>query len=156
AVGTSGNVYVGGNTTATDFPTSAGAAQPNPGTNTSNTFVVKLSPTGSDIYATYANGTNGTTLLNGLAGDSSRNGDLTGSTTNSTDFPKVSDGFQSTFGDVSDAYVLKLNSTGTAFAAGTYLGGSDADVGQGIAVDASGNVYVSGSTNSTDFPTTAG
>src|SRR5437879_12463271 len=55
-----------------------------------------------------------------------------------------------------DAFVTKLNATGSALLYSTYLGGSNYDWGQGIAVDADGNAYVTGGTSSSDFPTTAG
>ena len=54
-----------------------------------------------------------------------------------------------------DAFVTKLNATGTAVVYSTYLGGSSVDAGYGIAVDSSGNAYVTGATASTNFPTTA-
>src|SRR5438445_3692390 len=64
--------------------------------------------------------------------------------------------FDTTFGGTVDAFVTKLNATGSALAYSTYLGGSGVDVGNGIAVDTLGNAYVTGFTGSTDFPTTTG
>ena len=55
-----------------------------------------------------------------------------------------------------DAFVTKLNPTGTALVYSTYLGGTDSDIGYGIAVDTDGNAYVTGETDSIDFPTTPG
>ena len=55
-----------------------------------------------------------------------------------------------------DAFVTKLNPAGSALVYSTYLGGAGVDAGRGIAVDAAGNAYVTGTTNSPDFPTTAG
>ena len=74
------------------------------------------------------------------------------------DFPTTAGAFQTTYGGGrrNDAFVSKLNSSGSALVYSTYLGGSGDDVGHGIAVDSSGNAYVTGYTHSSDFPTTAG
>ena len=94
---------------------------------------------------------------NAVALDDFGNAYITGATT-SLDFPSVNafqGGLQSgQFGSPSDAFVAKLNPTGTALVYSTYLGGSGGDVGNGIAVDSSGNAYVTGSALSNDFPTT--
>src|SRR5205814_9247046 len=78
----------------------------------------------------------------------------------SSNFPTTAGAFQTTFGGgvfgAGDAFVTKLNPTGSALVYSTYLGGSSSDAGYGIAVDAAGNAYVTGGTGSTDFPTTAG
>src|SRR5207245_2803636 len=93
--------------------------------------------------------------------DSSGNVYVTGNTS-STAFPTTPGAFQTTFaGGVGsgpvDAFVTKLNPTGSALVYSTYLGGSNQDYGgEAIAVDASGNAYVTGETRSSDFPTTAG
>jgi len=74
---------------------------------------------------------------------------------NSTDFPKQNT-YQSTSAGLSDVFVTKIDPSQTGTASliySTYLGGTSGEVGQGIAVDGSGNVYVTGGTNSTDFPT---
>jgi hypothetical protein len=98
-----------------------------------------------------------------IAVDSSGNAYVTGATT-STNFPTVNP-FQATCkscnlscpggGPFVDAFVSKLNSTGSALVYSTYLGGCQNDVGSGIAVDSSGNAYVTGRTQASDFPTTA-
>ena len=77
--------------------------------------------------------------------------------TGSTDFPTTAGAAQTTYagGDI-DAFVTKLDATGSGLVYSTYLGGSDADSGFGIAVDGAGSAYVTGSTRSTNFPTTAG
>ena len=75
----------------------------------------------------------------------------------STDFPTTVGAFQTAYGGgAGDGFVTKLNDTGTAFAYSTYVGGAGEDWGNGIAVDAAGNAYVTGRTYSADFPTTAG
>ena len=81
---------------------------------------------------------------------------MTGST-ESTDFPTTPGAFQTTFGGgVYDAFVTKLNPTGTALVYSTYLGGTGDENGTGIAVDSAGDAFVTGVTSSTDFPTTPG
>jgi hypothetical protein len=72
------------------------------------------------------------------------------------DFPTTPGAFQTTYGGNGDAVVSKLNAAGTALLYSTYLGGSGQDSGSGIAVDATGNAYVTGWTGSSDFPTTPG
>jgi hypothetical protein len=77
--------------------------------------------------------------------------------TSSSDFPTTPGAFQTRYGGgSSDAFVTQLNPTGSALLYSTYLGGSGSDYGQGLAVDASGNAYVTGATGSIDFPTTIG
>jgi hypothetical protein len=87
----------------------------------------------------------------GIAVDSSGNAYVTGYTY-SSDFPTANP-LQASLNGKENAFVSKLNSTGSALAYSTYLGGSGSDAGNGIAVDSAGNAYVAGSTSSTDFPT---
>jgi uncharacterized membrane protein (UPF0136 family) len=90
----------------------------------------------------------------GIAVDGSGNVYVTG-WTESTDFPTPG-GFDTTRGGASDAFVTKVNADGHSLAWSSYLGGSNEDSGNSIAVDGSGNVYVTGSTQSADFPTPGG
>ena len=86
-----------------------------------------------------------------IAVDSSGNAYVTG-VTNSTDFPTLN-AYDSTYsGSIANAFVTKLNASGNTLVYSTYLGGSSHDNGTGIAVDLSGDAYVTGYTNSTDFP----
>src|SRR5262249_45761578 len=85
-----------------------------------------------------------------IALDDSGNIYVTGFTT-SSNFPKAHP-FQSEYGTAGDAFVTKLNAEGSALVFSTYLGGNDIDHGYGIALDGSRNVYITGSTYSTDFP----
>jgi hypothetical protein len=156
AVDASGNAYVTGDTSSTDFPTTAGAFQTTLG-GIRNGFVTKLNPSGSaQVYSTYLGGSYSDAGL-GIAADRSGNACVTGLTF-STDFPTTAGAFQPTFGGGGsiDAFVTKLNPTGSAQVYSTYLGGSGGDEGLGIAVDASNNAYVTGFTQSTNFPTTSG
>jgi len=110
------------------------------------------------IYATYLGGSGskqgGGDVANGIAVDSYGNAYVTGST-GSSNFP-ASDGIQSSKKGLNTAFVTKLNPSGTVVVYSTYLGGSGTDSGQGVAVDATSEAYVTGWTTSTDFPTTAG
>jgi hypothetical protein len=145
---------VTGHTRSTNFPTTAGAFQSTFGGGYSNAFVTKFDPTGSGlVYSTYLGG-NGVDQGRGIALDTAGNAYVTGYTCCSTNFPTTPGAFQPN--GFYDAFVTKLNSTGSALVYSTYLGGSNDDVGMGIAVDTDGNAYVTGSTVSTDFPTTPG
>ena len=149
AVDSSGSAYITGSTSSTDFPTE----NPIQGTKGGgvDVFVTKLNPAGSAlVYSTYLGGS-GDDYGYGIAVDSSGSAYITGSTS-STNFPTVNP-IQGTNAGQGDAFVAKLNPSGSAFAYSTYLGGSGDDVGYGIAVDSSGGAYITGSTSSTDFPT---
>ncbi|MGH9941600.1 MAG: SBBP repeat-containing protein, partial [Pyrinomonadaceae bacterium] len=144
-----GNAYVTGNTSSSNFPT-ANPLQATFGAG-GDVFVTKLNAAGNAlIYSTYLGGS-GNDEGNGIAADTSGNAYLTGFT-NSTNFPTANP-FQAAFGGSDDAFVTKLNAAGSALTYSTYLGGSSGDLGNGIAVDASGNAYLTGRTSSTDFPT---
>ena len=155
AVDSSGNAYVTGDTasTTTPFPTTSGALQTTYGGGNTDAFVSKLDVNGALVYSTYLGGT-GDDRGNGIAVDSSGNAYVTGATTSSTDFPTTIGALQTTYGGGSnDAFVFKLNASGSALVYSTYLGGNGLDYGNSIAVDSSGNAYVTGDTKSTTFPT---
>jgi hypothetical protein len=161
AVDASGNVYLAGFAASPDFP-SKDAVQAATGGST-DAFVAKLSPDGQELlYATYLGGSSEDAAY-GIAVDASGSAYLTG-TTESSDFPVfpvfVPEGeagscptLQCANGGASNAFVTKLAPDGSDLAYSTYLGGSGYDVAQGIAVDALGNAYVAGFTQSPDFPT---
>jgi hypothetical protein len=155
AVDTNGNAYVTGPTSSTDFPTTAGAFQPAYGGGPFDAFVTKLDAAGSAlVYSTYLGGSgNESRFDHALALDTDGNAYVAGATS-STDFPTTAGAFQSTYGGgFSDAFVTKLDPAGSSLVYSTYLGGIDDDRGLGIAVDAAGNAYVTGSTLSENFPT---
>jgi hypothetical protein len=155
AVDTSGNAYVTGVTNTCDFPTTPGAFQTTCGGN-GDAFVIKLNAAGSaPVYSTYLGGANGDEG-EGIAVDASGNAYVIGIA--GPNFPTTPGAFQTTFPSVAlyTAFVTKLNVTGSALVYSTYLGGSSFGWGSGIAVDASGNAFVVGSTESGDFPTTPG
>src|SRR5207302_657177 len=150
AVDGSGNAYVTGSTTSSDFPTTAGAYQTtSPGTG-SHVFMTELDPSGAPAYSTYLGGS-GQEIGFGIAVDGSGNAYVTGATA-SGDFPTTAGAYQTTFGGGIDVFVTELNPSVTAPVYSTFLGGTGNDWGQAIAVDGSGNAYVTGYTNSHDFP----
>ncbi len=157
AVDGSGDAYVTGDTYSMDFPTSSGAYQTAlGGTGVSNAFISKLNATGSAlIYSTYLGG-NGGESGHGIAVNGSGNAYVTGYTT-STNFPTTTGAYQTTLGSagVTNAFVTEINSSGNALVYSTYLGGSESDYGCSIAVDGTGNAYVTGASGS-NFPTTTG
>jgi hypothetical protein len=154
AVDPSGNAYVTGDTASSNFPTTPGAFQTSL-SGYSNAFITKLNPAGSALlYSTYLGGS-GNAYGAGIAVDALGNAYVTGGT-GSSNFPTTSGAFQTSLVGSSAAFVTKLNPAGSELVYSTYLGGSGNTYGQGIAVDASGNAYVTGPTNSSNFPTTSG
>ncbi|HLJ91937.1 MAG TPA: SBBP repeat-containing protein [Gemmataceae bacterium] len=153
AVDNAGNVYVTGDTTSPDFPT-ANPIEPTYGGGTSNAFVAKLDPTGSTLlYSTYLGGEN-FDRGNGIAVDASGAVYVVGKT-NSRVFPITHGAFEDSFrGDEYDAFVTKIGPAGDHLNYSTYLGGDANDSGIAIAIDSSGNAYVTGGTRSNDFPVT--
>jgi len=177
AVDASGQAYVTGSA-GSDFPVTKGAFQTvnnAAAIGGSNAFVTKLNTAGRALeYSTYLGGS-GIIIVgdagSGIAVDVSGHAYVTG-TAFSTDFPTTKGAFQivnnGAANSSSNAFVTKLNFDGTALHYSTYLGGdgvdsspapfydSSGDSGIGIAVDVSGDAYVTGAAFSTDFPTTKG
>jgi hypothetical protein len=149
AVDGSGNAYVTGWTGSTNFPTASAYQSSGPSGN--DAFVTKLASDGSTLaYSTYLGG-NGSTAARAIAVDASGNAYVTGET--STTNLATSNVHQPSNGGIFDAFVAEFSSTGSTLAYFTYLGGSNYEYGTGIAVDASGDAYVTGYTLSTNFPT---
>ena len=159
ALGADGSIFLTGNTTSANFPTTVGGFQPAAG-GAVDVFVVKVnSAFTARMYSTFIGGL-GDDAGRGIAVDTAGNAYVTGFTT-SDDFPTTLGAFQETrpLGEaagVADAFVVKLNPLGSALLYGTYLGGTGSDVGLGIAIDAAGSAYVTGGTFSADFPVTFG
>jgi hypothetical protein len=158
ALNSSGDVYVVGTTQSADFPTTSGAFETicaSCGNGFPSAFVTELNTTGSAlVYSTFLGGT-GDARGYGITLDSSNNAYVTGRTS-STDFPTTTGAFQRNLNGPQNIFVSKLNTVGSALAYSTFIGGNGSDQANGIAVDASGNAYVGGSSTSTNFPTTAG
>ena len=182
AVDAAGNAFVTGGTSSSDFPATPGAFQATLAGAAGKAFVAKLNAEGSAlVYSTYLGGstTNSTGYPinysgSGIAVDALGDVYVVGSTSFS-DFPTTPGAFETAFdGGISSAFISKLNPAGSALAYSTYLGGGNgyagsvmcapgpcpplrsADIGQAVAIDASGNAYITGSTHSSNFPTTAG
>jgi hypothetical protein len=158
AVDSSGNAYVVGNTTSTDFPTARPIQAVNRASRTArySAFVTKLNAAGTALVYSTCLGGSGENWGYGIAVDASGSAYVTGSTM-SVDFPTASP-LQATNKatpktETVTAFVAKLNPAGSALDYSTYLGGRDGDSGQSIAVDSSGDAYVTGYTSSDDFPT---
>jgi uncharacterized protein (TIGR03437 family) len=150
AIDPGGNAYIAGSTDSPGFPTTPGAFGKTCGGTCGggDAFAVKLNPAGSAlVYSTYLGGSQGD-YATGIAVDTLGNAYLTG-TTVSEDFPTTPDAFRAR--GRWDAFVTKLNASGSAVLYSTFLGG--AHFSNNIALDASGNIYVTGSTDSSDFPT---
>jgi photosystem II stability/assembly factor-like uncharacterized protein len=144
-----GNMYVAGLTGAADFPATGSPANRH-GRDEWDVFVVKLNASGDQfLYATYIGGS-GYEEPAGVAVDGAGNAYVAGHT-DSRDFPTLN-GIQSSLRGYSDGFVTKLDANGFVVYS-TYLGGNTEESGSGIAIDALGRAYFSGSTISADFPT---
>jgi hypothetical protein len=156
-----GRAYVTGNTESADYPTTPGAFDTSfngSGGGTADAFVTKLNASGSAlVYSTFLGGTSGESG-SGIAVDGEGRAYVTGSTF-SVDFPTTPAALDTTFNGVFDAFVTKLNASGSALVYSTFLGGTFGDQGEAIAVR-EGKAYVTGFTDfpttSSDFPTTPG
>jgi hypothetical protein len=151
AVDAGGNAYVTGNASS-GFPTTSGAYLKTAG----GLFATKFSPTGSMVYSTYMGG-DGISSVRAIAVDSSGSVYVAGSSTD-TSFTNAPPGGAQTVGDTTlgNAFVAKLNPAAAALSYFTFIGGTGWKTAFAIAVDAAGNAYVGGYTDSADFPTTAG
>jgi uncharacterized protein (TIGR03437 family) len=155
AVDAQGNAYVAGRTMSSDFPVTAGAYQTTTHAGDNEIFVSKLNPAGSSlIYSTFLGGS-GSDVPYGIVLDSKGYVYLTG-ITSSTDFPTTTGALSRVLAGASDGFVAQLNDTGTSLLSSTYLGGSGDDEGDQIALDPNGNAYITGFTDSSNFPVSPG
>ena len=151
-VDSSGNTYVTGYTYSSDFPAVVGPYTTFNGC--VDAFVAKVNPAGTALVYSGFLGGSGSDGGEGIAVDSSGNAYVTGWTT-SSDFPVVV-GPDTSYNGYGDAFVAKVNPDGTALVYAGFLGGSESDWSEGIAVDSSGNAYITGYTYSSDFPAVVG
>jgi uncharacterized protein (TIGR03437 family) len=160
-----GNAYIAGNA-GMALPTTPGALL----TKGIGAFVAKVNSAGTGlVYVTYLGagsldptvGTLATDFVSAIAADGAGNAYISGFTADLA-FPATAGAFQTVLAGPAtppfvgpyDAFVAKLNPTGSAMVWATYLGGTNTDQAQTITVDSTGNVWVSGTTKSADFPTT--
>lgn len=156
AVDGSGNLYVTGVTSSSNFPVTEGVAQIWPGgLSGRNAFVAKLDSTGKSLLFSAYLGGSGDDRGTGIALDTAGNVYISG-TTGSADFPVTPDALQPKFRGVTDAFVAKLSSDGSALQYAIYLGGSGQDTGAALALGPGGEVYLTGATASPNFPVTEG
>jgi len=152
ALDASGDAFIAGGTTSSDFPT-VGPFQSVFGGST-DAFVFELSSNGGTlIYSTYLGGS-GDDVATSIALDTSGEAYIVG-TTSSSNFP-LHTPIQAALAGANNGFVTKLNSSGNALMYSTYLGGGTGDFASAVAVDSSGNAYVTGGTLNPTFPHTAG
>jgi uncharacterized repeat protein (TIGR01451 family) len=154
-----GNVYVAGTATSPDLPVTPGAFQKTVTSGVSHVFVAKLNPQGTTIlYLTYLGGSN-TDEADSIAVDAAGNAYVAGATL-SSDFPVTAGAMQTNYGGkgnvLGDAFVTKLDPTGSHLVYSTFLGGNSDDAAHGIAINAQGEAFITGVTGSVNFPVTAG
>jgi hypothetical protein len=153
AVDSAGSAYLTGYTASTDFPTTSGAFQVSYAGGAYDAFVSKLNAAGSGLsYSSYLGGGAWDSGY-GIAVDATGSAYLTGRTI-SANFPTASP-FQVSLAGLDDAFASKLNAAGSALVYSSFLGGNSTDLGYGIAVDAAGSAYLTGETQSANFPTTS-
>jgi uncharacterized repeat protein (TIGR01451 family) len=153
AVDSGGNAYTTGYTTSPSFPGAPGGGAQTVNKGGCDGFVAKLNPSGTALsYFTFLGGST-YDAGRAIAVDSQGNAYVAGGT-NSTDFPVTQGALQGTFGGgLSDSFVAKLNAAGSMFTYVTYLGGSRLESMRGIAIDGAGDAYVTGYSQSLNFPT---
>jgi hypothetical protein len=148
----SGNIYVAGTTSSTDFPTTSRSYQPSysPNSLPTNSFLSKFSPSGTNLtYSTYL----AASQSFGVAVDASGDAYLTG-VAGESGFPVTPGAFQTVQGGgfSLDAFVSEFDPTGSSLVYSTFLGGNNNEYGFAIAVDSSNDAYVTGETFSQNFP----
>jgi len=156
AVNSSGYAYVAGYTDSAGFPVTAGAIQPE-FASSQDGFVAELNPSGTGlVYSTFFGSDDS---VNAIAIDSAGEAYIAGtvgSNGNSGEVPVSPGAFQPAAKGSPTAFVAKVNPTATGLIYSTYVGGSNKDSAQSIAIDGNGLAYIAGYTSSSDFPLTDG
>ena len=154
ALDSNNDAYVTGTVQGGSFPITGGSYNTSYG-GTIDGFLTELNSTGTGlVYSTFLSG--GVQPF-AIAVGSNGNAYVTGNTVNG--LPTTGGAYQTTFGGGGgngDAFVMEFNATGSGLVYSTYLGGNGGDTGQAIAIDGNGNAYITGGTESTNFPTTTG
>ncbi|MDX6304191.1 MAG: hypothetical protein QOI77_1160 [Blastocatellia bacterium] len=154
ALDANGNAYVVGrvDSSSVNFPTTAGSFAPNYRGGDFDGVVFKLNGQGNALaYSGFLGGEENDST-EGVVVDSAGAAYVTGGT-KSTAFPTTINAYQGTRAGDTDAYLTKINPSGSSLLYSTYVGGSGTDRGSGVVIDANGNAYVAGYTGSADFPT---
>lgn len=152
AVDQVGNIYITGSTSSTNFPTKNAFQNNYAGGNTNNrndAFIAKFDSSGNLIYSTYFGGS-GDDEGFGIAVDTSGDCYITG-TTNSTNFPILNNINQVAYTGSSTAFLAKFNASGNLLFS-SYIGATYYGYGTAITIDDTGNIFITGSTNSPSFP----
>ncbi|HEY2913521.1 MAG TPA: SBBP repeat-containing protein [Candidatus Angelobacter sp.] len=150
AIDSSANMYVAGTTSSATFPHGATF-----GSGTPRAFVSKLNPSASGlIFSTLLGGADGFRGVTGIGLDPSHNVYITG-TTSESGYPTTAGAFQTTIAGGSDAFVTKLSTGGGSLIFSTFLGGSGTDGSSGLHLNSAQMVFLTGTTSSANFPTTA-
>ncbi len=153
-VDSEGLAYITGFTASNDFPTTSGAYNPSHN-GAMDVFVTKFNKTGTDlVYSTFIGGSSSDWSY-GIAVDADGFVFIAGATA-SADFPIKGGAYDTLYNGGTDAFVAKLNKNGSDLMLSTFIGGSDEDTGYDVVLGADGAIFITGSTDSADFPTTKG
>jgi hypothetical protein len=151
-VDAAGNVYVAGDTSSANFPTTAGAYDRTFEAGAFDVFVTKLTPTGAIAYSTLLGGNVGE-FATSIAADASGRAHIVGYT-NSPDFPTTTGALSRAHHGGDDGFYTRIDASGGSVSYSTYVGGFAADGAQKVVLDAAGAAYVAGTTDSDGLPTT--
>jgi len=150
-----GSIYIAGQATSQNYPTTTGVLDSTFNGSFWDVVVTKLNANASALQFSTFLGGNSSDSCRALAVDAEGAIYLTGAT-QSNNFPTTLGAYDGIFAGISDVYVAKLNATGTALIYSTYLGQSGNDAAYGLALDGEGNAWITGQTNSSNFPTIEG
>jgi len=155
ALDQSGNVYIAGTIDSPNFPTTIGAYDRSYNGGSWDGFISKLSDDLSQLLASTFIGGSDYEEIGAITIDSSGNVYIAG-VTQSNNFPTTPGAYDASYNGYYDGFVSKLSSNLNQLLVSTFIGGYGRDIVHAIALDNSGNVYIAGRTESTNFPTTAG